>query len=136
MRPSISEFYALFNSIYDQIREGQFDLFMSHVWSEKPFLCQIYKILQLAGFRVWYDQNDMGVDTQRSMREGIERSSVPDRSKFLDYARGSCGEFRTQAPVGAKAGLLEPALAEEWIAASRTLSAMIQGLIRSLKTAH
>lgn len=64
------------------------------------------------------------------------RSSVPDRSKFLDYARGSCGEFRTQATVGAKAGLLDPALAEGWISASRTLSAMIQGLIRSFRTAN
>ena len=45
-------------------------------------------------------------------------------------------QFRTQATVGTKAGLLEPALAEEWISASRTLSAMIQGLIRSLKTAN
>lgn len=66
----------------------------------------------------------------------MERSSTPDRAKFLEYARGSCGELRTQVIVGAKAGLLEQELAEEWIAASRALSAMVRGLIRSLKTAN
>jgi four helix bundle protein len=71
-----------------------------------------------------------------NIAEGMERSSVPDRTKFLDYARGSCGEFRTQVIVGAKAGLIGNHLADEWIATSRSLSAMIQGLARSLKTAN
>jgi four helix bundle protein len=86
------------------------------------------------GFRDQITRSALSIPS--NIAEGMERSSVPDRSKFLDYTRGSCGEFRTQATVGSKAGLLEPALAEEWIRASRTLSAMIQGLIRSLKTAN
>lgn len=86
------------------------------------------------GFRDQITRSALSIPS--NIAEGMERSSVPDRSKFLDYARGSCGEFRTQATVGAKAGLLERELSEEWIAASRTLSAMIQGLIRSLKTAN
>lgn len=86
------------------------------------------------GFRDQITRSALSIPS--NIAEGVERSSVPNRSKFLDYARGSCGEFRTQATVGTKAGLLEPVLAEEGIAASRTLSAMIQGLIRSLKTAN
>jgi four helix bundle protein len=64
----------------------------------------------------------------------MERSSAADRSKFLDYARGSCGELRTQIVVGSKAGVVEFGIAEVWISESREISAMIQGLIRSLKS--
>jgi four helix bundle protein len=63
----------------------------------------------------------------------MERSTSPDKLKFLDYARGSSGEFRTQTVVGEKANLLDSATADRWIRESRELSAMIQGLIRSLK---
>jgi hypothetical protein len=45
-------------------------------------------------------------------------------------------QFRTQVTVGVRAGLLEPVLGDEWITTSRSLSAMIQGLIRSLKAAN
>ena len=83
------------------------------------------------GFRDQITRSALSIPS--NIAEGMERSSVPDRSKFLDYARGSCGEFRTQVIVGSRAGLLERELAEEWIAASRTISAMVQGLIRSLK---
>ena len=64
---------------------------------------------------------------------GMERQTVPDKIKFLDYARGSSGEFRTQATVGCKVGMLQPDTAKAWIEESRQLSAMIQGLIRSFK---
>lgn len=43
-------------------------------------------------------------------------------------------QFRTQAVVGTKAGLIESAVSEVRINESREISAMIQGLIRSLKT--
>jgi four helix bundle protein len=85
------------------------------------------------GFRDQITRSALSIPS--NIAEGMERSSVPDRSKFLDYARSSCGEFRTQVTVGAKADFIEKALADEWIACSRSLSAMIQGLIRSLKTA-
>jgi four helix bundle protein len=114
----------------------------------------------MAGFEdleVWKKAVDMSADVYRSLAgcadfgfrdqitraslsipsniaEGMERSSPADRSKFLDYARGSCGEFRTQAVVGVRAGLLEAAAAEKWIHTSREISAMIQGLIRSIKS--
>jgi four helix bundle protein len=86
------------------------------------------------GFRDQITRSALSIPS--NIAEGMERSSVPDRSKFLDYARGSCGEFRTQVTVGVRAGLLDDPLAEQWISVSRSLSAMIQGLIRSFKTAN
>ncbi|GHC61325.1 hypothetical protein GCM10007100_30790 [Roseibacillus persicicus] len=75
-----------------------------------------------------------GLSIPSNIAEGYERQTIPDRIKFLDYARGSSGEFRTQALVGVKAGLLPAELADSWINESKQLSAMIQGLIRSLRS--
>jgi len=69
-----------------------------------------------------------------NIAEGMERQTTPDQVKFLDYARGSAGEFRTQTIVGAKAGILSVDLSTRWIDESRQISAMIQGLIRFLKS--
>jgi four helix bundle protein len=86
------------------------------------------------GFRDQITRSALSIPS--NIAEGMERRSVADRTKFLDYARGSCGEFRTQVSVGLEAGLVERALADNWITTSRALSAMIQGLIRSMKAAN
>ncbi len=65
-----------------------------------------------------------------NLAEGMERRSGADRARFLDYARGSSGEFRTQAIVGTKAGLISSKASDPWINESRELSAMIYALIR------
>ena len=84
------------------------------------------------GFRDQITRSALSIPS--NIAEGMERSSAADRAKFLDYARGSCGEFRTQVVVGAKAGLVDKAFSETWISESREISAMIQGLARSLKS--
>lgn len=107
------------------------------VWKRAVALsADVYRKLgkcQDFGFRDQVTRSALSVPS--NIAEGMERSSVADRSKFLDYARGSCGEFRTQAIVGMHAGFINESLAACWINESRELSAMIQGLIRSLKTA-
>jgi four helix bundle protein len=84
------------------------------------------------GFRDQITRSTLSIPS--NIAEGMERSSTPDRTKFLDYGRGSCGEFRTQAVVGTKAGFIDSSVSDAWINESRETSAMIQGLIRSLKT--
>jgi four helix bundle protein len=63
----------------------------------------------------------------------MERSTAADQIKFLDYARSSCGEFRTQVIVGARVGFLQQPQAEQWVQDSKEIAAMIQGLIRSIR---
>ncbi|WP_146403489.1 four helix bundle protein, partial [Planctomycetes bacterium CA13] len=77
-----------------------------------------------------------GLSIPSNIAEGMERSTPADQCKFLDYARGSCGEFRTQTIVGQKARFLPQTVAESWITESKELSAMIQGLIRSIRRNH
>ena len=38
-----------------------------------------------------------GLSIPSNIAEGMERSTPADQCKFLDYARASCGEVRTQA---------------------------------------
>ncbi len=83
------------------------------------------------GFRDQITRSCLSIPS--NIAEGLERQSVPDKIKFLDYARGSSGEFRTQSIVGHKAKLLQPEKSAEWVEESRQISAMIQGLIRSLR---
>ena len=75
-----------------------------------------------------------GLSIPSNIAEGLERSTVADQIKFLDYARASCGELRTQIIVGSKVGFLSSETADQWVLESRELSAMIQGLIRSIRS--
>jgi len=75
-----------------------------------------------------------GLSVPSNIAEGMERSTVPDKCKFLDYARASCGELRTQAIVGVGAGFLSKSIGDDWYRETKELSAMINGLIRSLKS--
>lgn len=83
------------------------------------------------GFRDQITRSCLSIPS--NIAEGMERQSIPDKIKFLDYARGSSGECRIPSIVGRKAELLMREKSAHWVEASRQISAMIQGLIRSLR---
>jgi four helix bundle protein len=64
---------------------------------------------------------------------GLERGSTPDQIKLLDYARATCGQVRAQTIISRKVGFIHKAAADERIQETRELSAMIQGLILSIR---
>ena len=89
------------------------------------------RVIKDFGFR---DQiTRAGLSIPSNIAEGLERSSAPDKIKFLDYARASCGEVRTQTIVGEKVGFITAKTSHDWIQETRELSAMIQGLIRAIR---
>ena len=76
------------------------------------------------------------VSIPSNIAEGCERDSTPDFIKFLRYSKGSCGELRTQLYISER---VQKALDQDLIAGSRDMiketreiSAMLQGLIRSI----
>lgn len=73
-----------------------------------------------------------GLLVPSNIAEGMERSTPADQCKFLDYARASCGEIRTQTIVGTKVGFLSQDLGQNWCHETRELAAMINGLINSI----
>ena len=74
-----------------------------------------------------------GLSIPSNIAEGVERSTPADQCKFLDYARASCGEVRTQAIVGMKVGFVSEEVGQTWSNETKQLAAMINGLIRSIR---
>jgi four helix bundle protein len=67
-----------------------------------------------------------------NIAEGAERDSKPDYIRFLRIAKGSAAELRTQSHIALKLELLTKADAERFVQETKEISAMLQGLIRSL----
>ena len=67
-----------------------------------------------------------------NIAEGSERGSSKDFAHFLNIAKGSCGELRTQLYIARKLELIEKSDFERLVAESKELSAMLEGLRRSM----
>ena len=76
------------------------------------------------------------ISVPSNIAEGAERDSEGDFIRFLRISKGSCGELRTQLYINQR---IQEALDQEptsgfreMIAETREISAMLQGLIRSI----
>jgi len=68
-----------------------------------------------------------------NIAEGFERLSQKECVTFLSYAKGSCGELRTQVYVGMEIGYIERELGKEWLRESEEISLMLGSLIKTKK---
>src|SRR6266498_2636835 len=64
--------------------------------------------------------------------EGAERGSAKDFAHFLNFSKGSCGELRTQLYIARKLKALAKGQFEPLVAETKEISAMLQGLRRSV----
>ncbi len=74
-----------------------------------------------------------GLSIPSNIAEGIERRSDKETLNFLSYAKGSCGELRTQVYIGMKIGYLSKDKGTQWITETKEISAMLIGLMSSIK---
>ena len=68
-----------------------------------------------------------------NIAEGYERNSPRDFIRFLNIAKGSIGELRTQLYIAQKINYLESDHTTELLIKSKEISAMLSGLIKSIK---
>ncbi len=94
-------------------------------------LYRFFEDLRNYGFR---DQiTNAGLSVASNIGEGMERETKADKARILGIAKGSCGELRTQVYIGMEVGYIEGAVGRRWIEETREISAMLVGLIRSLR---
>lgn len=67
-----------------------------------------------------------------NIAEGAERGSAKDFAHFLNIAKGSCGELRTQLYIARKLELLTSGSFTRLKTESKEIGAMLEGLRRSL----
>ncbi|MDR0534197.1 MAG: four helix bundle protein [Verrucomicrobiales bacterium] len=69
-----------------------------------------------------------------NIAEGAERGTKKEFARFLDIAKGSGGEFRTQLYIAKKLRLIKEPEFKTMKRESTEISAMLEGLRRTLKT--
>ena len=74
-----------------------------------------------------------GLSIPSNIAEGIERRSSKETINFLSFAKGSCGELRTQIYIGMKIGYLPKETGDSWINETKEISAMLTGLMNSIQ---
>jgi four helix bundle protein len=101
------------------------------VWREGVELAaRVYEL-----FRECNDWNFRGqiqaaaVSVSSNIADGYERTSNAEFIRFLDIARGSCGEVRSQAFLAARVQLLSDTAADTLIQDARRLSKRIARLM-------
>lgn len=72
-----------------------------------------------------------GLSVPSNIAEGMERDSGKECIRFLQYAKGSCGELRTQIYIGIEIGYIPKEIGKQWIKETQELSAMLVGLMRT-----
>jgi four helix bundle protein len=104
-----------------------------NVWEKsKELSVHIYKELRNLkdyGFRDQITRSALSIAS--NIAEGMERGTAKDCIKFLQYAKGSCGELRTQIYIGIEIGYISEDTGNGWIQDTREISAMLVGLIRA-----
>ena len=102
------------------------------VWKRSARMsADIYRAMQAVkdfGFRDQWTRAGLSVPSH--IAEGYERASDREFVNFLSYARGSCGELRTQIYIGMEIGYIERDTGKRWIQESQEISAMLTGLIK------
>jgi len=73
-----------------------------------------------------------GLSIPSNIAEGSERGSMKDFAHFLNIAKGSCGELRTQVYIARKLKLLSKSCFEQFVTETKEISKMLEGLRRSI----
>ena len=105
------------------------------VWKLSRILTiQIYKVMADCkdfGFRDQITRSALSVPS--NIAEGCERVSIKERYRFMDIAKGSLGEFHTQAEIGIEIQLIDAHIGRLWLTESLILSRMIGALMAKLR---
>lgn len=104
------------------------------VWKRSARLsAELYKNLKhLKDFGFKDQITRSGLSIPSNIAEGMTRQTTKDKTHFLVIARGSCAELRTQIYIGMEIGYVTSESGKQWLAETRDISKMLNGLITSI----
>ncbi|PKN29102.1 MAG: four helix bundle protein [Deltaproteobacteria bacterium HGW-Deltaproteobacteria-21] len=106
------------------------------VWKRSARLsADIYRTLQGSkdyGFKDQLTRSSLSIPS--NIAEGFERESQKECIVFLSYAKGSCGELRTQIYVVMEIGYVEKNIGAEWVKETNEISLMLGGLMKTKRS--
>jgi four helix bundle protein len=74
-----------------------------------------------------------GLFISSNITEGHERGSNKEMANFMNYAKGSAGELRTQIYIGMDIGYIGMEQGKHWLSEAEEISKMLHGLIRTIR---
>ncbi len=75
-----------------------------------------------------------GLSVPSNIAEGYERDSNKEIANFLNYAKGSAGELRTQIHIGMEISYIDRETGRRWIQEAEEISRMLYSLIRTVRS--
>ena len=106
------------------------------VWRKATQLsAELYKTLSgLKDFGFRDQITRAGLSIPSNIAEGHERGSTKELANFLNYAKGSAGELRTQIYIGMDIGYINHEVGERWLREVEGISRMLHSLIRNVRS--
>ena len=105
------------------------------VWKKATRLsADLYRTL--AGIRDFGYRDQItkaGLSIPSNIAEGYERGSNKEVANFLNYAKGSAGELRTQIYIGMDVGYIDAETGDRWLRDAEEISRMLHSLIRTVR---
>lgn len=99
--------------------------------------CELYSHFSDLKDRGFKDQiTRSGLSIPSNIAEGMERGYPKEKVKFLRYAKGSCGELKTQVYIGIKIGYIDRRLGHCWVGEITQIASMLTGLINRIESEH
>lgn len=75
-----------------------------------------------------------GLSIPSNIAEGYERNSDRELSQFLNYAKGSAGELRTQIYIGMDIGYIEREGGKAWLKEAEEISRMLYAMLQTVES--
>ncbi|SFT95160.1 MULTISPECIES: four helix bundle protein [unclassified Pseudoalteromonas] len=108
------------------------------VWKRSARLsADIYRNTQLIKDFSFRDQlTRSGLSVPSNIAEGMTRESDKEKTRFLDIARSSLAEARTQIYIGIDINYIDTDIGKSWLNETVQLSKMLTSLIAKIKTSE
>jgi four helix bundle protein len=104
------------------------------VWKKASALsADIYvKMANLRDFGFKDQLTRSGLSIPSNIAEGLERISDQEKIRFLDIARASLAEAKTQIYIGMKIDYIEREMGKKWVQELESIGKMISALIKTI----